>query len=126
MKFEMTEKGFKVPLEYGELQISGNEAYGFRPYQLMAASIAGCSGGVLRQILEKKKLDVEDIEIQTEVTRNEAEANRIEKIALHYVIKGTNLEETKIKKAIDLVKRNCSMARSVEESIKIEETFEIV
>ncbi|MFY4776424.1 OsmC family protein [Metabacillus sp. RGM 3146] len=126
MEFEMTEQGFKVPFDFGELEISGNEAYGFRPYQLMAASIAGCSGGVLRQILVKKKLEVEDIAISAEVTRNEAEANRIEKISLHYAIKGTNLEETKIKKAIDLVKRNCSMARSVEGSIEIEETFEIV
>lgn len=126
MKLSMKEKGFKTNTEFGELDISGNEEFGFRPYQLMTASIAGCSGGVLRTILKKKKLAVEDISIQAEVTRNEEEANRIEEISIHYVIKGDNLEEDKISKAMQLVKKNCSMARSVEGSITITETFELV
>jgi putative redox protein len=126
MRFEMKEVGFKTNAEYGELHISGNEEYGFRPYQLMVASIAVCSGGVLRTILSKKKIIIEDITIDTNVTRNPDEANRIEKIGIHYTIKGRELKADQIEKAIHIASKNCPMARSVEGSIKIEETFELV
>lgn len=126
MKFEMKEVGFKANVEYGELHVAGNEEYGFRPYQLMVASIAVCSGGVLRTILEKKKLKVDDITIDTDVLRNAEKANRIEKISIHYTIKGENLKEDQIQKAIHLANKNCPMAQSVAGSIEIEETFELI
>ncbi|MFD1737998.1 OsmC family protein [Bacillus salitolerans] len=126
LTFEMKEVGFKTKLEYGDLHVSGNEEYGFRPYQLMTASIAVCSGGVLRTILSKKKLEVEDITIQAEVERDEKKANKIEKIMIHYLIKGTGLKEDQIEKAIHLARKNCPMVQSVEGSIVVEETFELV
>ncbi|MBM6616489.1 OsmC family protein [Bacillus suaedaesalsae] len=126
MRFEMKEVGFKTNVEYGELHVSGNEDYGFRPYQLMVASIAVCSGGVLRTILEKKKLNIEDITIDTEVKRNPEYANRIEKINIHYTIKGENLKEDQVQKSIHLANKNCPMAQSVAGSIEIEETFKLI
>ncbi|WP_246943021.1 OsmC family protein [Bacillus pinisoli] len=126
MKFEMKEVGFKTNLEYGELHVAGNEEYGFRPYQLMVASIAVCSGGVLRTILSKKKIVIEDMSLSADVVRNEQEANRIEKIMIHYTIKGNNLDSTQIEKAIHLASKNCPMAQSVKGSIEIEETFELI
>ncbi|WP_191566247.1 OsmC family protein [Metabacillus idriensis] len=126
MEFKMREVGFSANFEYGELHIAGNEEYGFRPYQLMVSSIAVCSGGVLRGILEKKRLAVEDITIQAKVERNKEEANRIESIAIHYLLKGNDLSEEKIEQSIKLARKNCPMVRSVEDSIKITETFEIL
>ena len=49
MEFTMKENGFSTSFEYGESDISGNEQYGFRPYQLLVSSIAVCSGGVLEK-----------------------------------------------------------------------------
>lgn len=126
MKFKMREVGFSTELEYGELHVAGNEQYGFRPYQLMVSSIAVCSGGVLRTILQKKRMLVEDISLTAEVTRNEKEANRIEKIQIHYVIKGKDLAHDKVEQAVELAKKNCPMVQSVKDSIEVTETFEIV
>ncbi|MCA1318608.1 OsmC family protein [Bacillus tianshenii] len=126
MKFKMREEGFSTELEYGELHVAGNEQYGFRPYQLMVSSIAVCSGGVLRTILQKKRMLVEDISLTAEVTRNEKEANRIEKIQIHYVIKGKDLAHDKVEQAVELAKKNCPMVQSVKDSIEVTETFEIV
>ncbi|WP_282034297.1 OsmC family protein [Metabacillus indicus] len=125
MEFKMREVGFSAEFEYGKLNVAGNEEYGFRPYQLMVSSIAVCSGGVLRGILEKKRLEVEDITIHATVKRNEEEANRIESIAIHYVITGKDLKEEKVDGAVKLARKNCPMVRSVEGSIEITETFEI-
>lgn len=125
MDFKMKEGGFITDLPYGQLEVSGNEEYGFRPYQLMVSSIAVCSGGVLRKILEKQRVNFKDISIKADVTRNEEMANRIEKVALHFTITGDGLKEEKIQKAMELTKKNCSMVQSVIGSIEVEETFEI-
>lgn len=127
MEFKMKkEEGFITITEFGELHVAGDEQYGYRPYQLMVASIAVCSGGVLRKILTKKRMEIEDISISTNVERNETKANRIEKIHIHYKIKGKNLNENKIHQSILLASKNCPMAQSVIGSIEIEETFELV
>lgn len=126
MKFSMKkeEVGFTTELEYGTLHISGDEKSGFRPYQLLVSSIAVCSGGVLRQILDKKRMQYEDIQISADVTRNEDEANRVEAIHLHFTLEG-DLDEKKVEKALELTKKHCSMAQSVIGSIDLKETFEI-
>lgn len=126
MEFTMKEGGFITELPYGRLEVSGNEEFGYRPYQLMVSSIAVCSGGVLRKILEKMRIDFEDIHIKAKVERNPAQADRIEKIQLHFTIKGKELVESKLEKAMILTKKNCSMVQSVIGSIIVEETFEMI
>ncbi len=119
------EVGFTADFGYGTLHISGDDQYGYRPYQLLVSSIAVCSGGVLRQILDKKRMKYEDIKINADVTRNEEEANRVEKIHLHFTLIG-DLDEQKVERALELTKKHCSMAQSVIGSIELKETFDIV
>ncbi|RSK26069.1 OsmC family peroxiredoxin [Bacillus sp. HMF5848] len=125
MEFKMKENGFVTNVEYGELHVSGNEEFGFRPYQLMVSSIVVCSAGVLRKVLEKKRLHLEDMTVKANVIRNESEANRIEKIEITYLLKG-ELDEKKVEQSIELARKNCPMVQSVVNSIHITETFEII
>ncbi|WP_347552491.1 OsmC family protein [Pseudalkalibacillus hwajinpoensis] len=127
MEFKMKkeETGFTADFEYGRLHISGDEQFGFRPYQLLVSSVAVCSGGVLRQILDKKRMVYKDIKIKADVTRNAEEANRVEKINLHFTLIG-DLDEQKVERALKLTKKHCSMAQSIIGSIDLEETFDIV
>ncbi|MED1203932.1 OsmC family protein [Heyndrickxia acidicola] len=125
MKFQMQEVGFNIDLEYGNLSVSGNSDYGFRPFQLLIASIAGCSGGVLRAILEKKRINYKDIEIDAEVEREEQEPKRIKKIALTFTISGEDLNEEILEKSVKVAMKNCSMAQSVKDSIEIIEQIKI-
>ncbi|MBD8069939.1 OsmC family protein [Bacillus sp. PS06] len=126
MEFKMKEVGFTTQFEYGELHVAGDEQHGFRPFQLMVSSIVVCSGGVLRKILEKKRINIDNMTIKSSVERNESEANRIEKISIHYIITGKDLNEKKIAQSIELASKNCPMTQSVKGSIEIEETFELV
>ncbi|MDQ0175665.1 OsmC family protein [Bacillus chungangensis] len=126
MKFNMKDGGFYTELPYGRLDISGNEENGFRPFQLLVTSVAVCSGGVLRKVLEKQRMEVEDMTITADVKRNEEAANRIEKITIHFKIKGKKLEEKKVAKALELAQKNCSMFQSVIGAIDVTETFELV
>ncbi|MED4780180.1 OsmC family protein [Brevibacillus choshinensis] len=126
MQFEAKENGFVTHLSYGDLHVSGDEQYGFRPFQLMVSSIAVCSSGVLRKVLEKMRMPCSDMKVTAEVVRNEEKANRIEKIHLHFIISGENLQEEKVKKAIEASRKNCPMVQSVQDSIEITESFELV
>ncbi|MBM7572425.1 OsmC family protein [Aquibacillus albus] len=126
MRFYLKESGIRTSFPFGELDISGDEALGFRPFQLMVASIAGCSANVFRKILEKQRIEVEDITVEAEIDRNVDEANKIEKIHLHFIIKGKRLDDDKLYKNLEVSRKNCSMIRSVENSIEITETLETI
>lgn len=126
MEFTAKEHGFVAHLSYGDLHVSGDEQYGFRPFQLLVSSIAVCGAGVLRKVLEKMRMPCSDMKVTADVELNEDKANRVEKIHLHYVITGEQLQADKVKKAIELARKNCPMAQSVEGSILITETFELV
>ncbi|MEW8969415.1 MAG: OsmC family protein [Mesobacillus sp.] len=127
MEFKMKpDVGFFTETGFGRLDVAGDDQYGFRPYQLLVSSVAVCSGGVLRKVLEKMRMDIEDIHIKADAERVEEEANRVSKITVHFRIAGKNLDEKKIEKAMALTRKNCSMVQSVVGSIEVEETFEIV
>ena len=126
MKFHMKEKGMRADLGYGVLDVSGDNQHGFRPFQLMVASIAGCSGSVFLKILEKQRMEIEDLIISADVERNALKANSIESITLHYIVKGYRLNPEKLQRNLELSRKNCSMIRTVEDCIEIKERLEIV
>lgn len=124
--FKMKEHGYNMETEFGELSISTDSAYGFRPLQLMIASIVGCHSTALRTVLSKMRIDFKDIKVSANAERNKAKANRIEKIHLIYGIRGENLRHEKIEKAAAVARKNCGMIQSVQDSIQITESFEII
>lgn len=117
---------YEMATNFGNMKISSDEAFGFRPYQLMVASIAGCSGTVMKKIFTKKRLDINDLTIKAEVTRNPDEADRIEAIHLTFVVQSNDLTDQAMEKIVELTRKNCSMVQSVVGSIDIHESFEII
>lgn len=126
MELKKEERGFVTETAYGSLHVSSDEQQGFRPFQLMATSVAGCSAIVLNKVMAKMRMPCDDIKVSVQVERNEAEANRIERIQLHFVICGQNLKKDKVERAMALARKNCPMVQSVKNSIDVTETFEIV
>ncbi|TWT03009.1 OsmC family protein [Planococcus sp. CPCC 101016] len=125
MNYSMNKNGFTGHLPFGELQISSNEEYGFRPYQLLVSSLAVCSGGVMRKVLDKMRMPAEDIKVEIkEIVRNKDEADRVEKVHLHFIVSG-EINEEKMPRILELTRKNCSMVQSVKDSIEIIETFEV-
>lgn len=126
MKFTLNDTGaFLTEFDYGQLSISGNADIGYRPFQLLVSSIAGCSGGVFKKVLEKKRIPFKSIEINAEVERNEQQANRVTKISLHFIVYGDNLSYEQVEKSLRVATKNCAMVQSVKDAIEIEETVEV-
>lgn len=124
MKFVMTEKGFSTSTVFGELQISGTDGNGFRPIQLFISSLAGCSGVIMRTILNKKRIPFTDIQIETEVERTSQ--GRITSVHLHFLVTGQQLDTITMEKVLKLTRRNCQMVQSVQAGIEITESISLV
>ncbi|MDA3129858.1 OsmC family protein [Aliibacillus thermotolerans] len=85
MKFNFKDSGaLEAEFEYGKLDISSNSELGFRPVQLLVSSLVGCSGGLLKKVMEKKRIAFDTIKMEVEIERNEEEANKVTKIVLHF------------------------------------------
>lgn len=121
LDFQWNHDHLETDLGFGKLDISGDETKGFRPFQLMVSSVAGCSAGVFTKILNKQRIDFDDLKIKADVERIEAEANRIAKITFTYTVVGKNLDEKKMQRNLELAKKHCSMLQSVKGSIEVEE-----
>ncbi|PKR76932.1 osmotically inducible protein C [Halalkalibacillus sediminis] len=126
MKFNVTDQHITSELDYGELMISGDETKGFRPFQLMVSSLAGCSALVYKRILEKQKIEYDEMTIEAEVERSEDSVHKIEKVMLNFKVKGEGLNQEKMQKSLHTASKNCSMVQSVVPTIEVIETVEIV
>jgi uncharacterized OsmC-like protein len=115
--------GFTIDLPYGELHISSDDQFGFRPYQLLVSSVAACSGSTLRKILNKQRIQIDDMRVVADVTKNDEGAQEIEKIHMHFDIFGPELDVKKIEKALELTRKYCSMVQSVNKNIDITESY---
>lgn len=121
MNFTMTETGFTTLTKFGELHISSEAENGFRPFQLMLASLAGCSGEVMRTILQKKRISFSSIDINTRM--EQSPRGRVTSIHLHFIVTGNQLDEKVMENVLRLTKRNCQMVQSVQAGIKITESI---
>lgn len=126
MKFNFKDSGaLEAEFEYGKLDISSNSELGFRPVQLLVSSLVGCSGGLLKKVMEKKRIAFDTIKMEVEIERNEEEANKVTKIVLHFIVFGKNLSISKVQKSLDLAIKNCAMIQSVNSAIEVVETIEV-
>lgn len=125
MDFSLDEHRVIGELKYGELSITGNSEYGYGPSELLVSSVVGCSGGVLKNILEKKRVSYDDIKIKVNISKSEEEVARITNIHIHFILEGNDLDEEKIKSSVELTPQHCPMVQSVKDSIEVKETFEL-
>lgn len=72
------------------------------------------------------RLDIEEIKVSVEVERNPKVANRIEKLHLHYSVKGDGLQKDKVEKAGALARKNCAMIQTIQGSVQVTESYEVV
>jgi len=126
MKFVVGDQRVEAELSHGNLIVSGDDKKGYRPYQLLVTSVAACSVSVFKRVLEKKRINFNNITVEADVRRNEKQANRIEEIHLIFKVSGDGLDLEQLEKSLAVSSRNCAMVRSVEGSIDIHEKVEII
>ncbi len=116
--------GVKIDID-GAPEIGGKNL-GFRPMQLMLAGIGSCSSMDIISKLQKQKQPLQDLEVEVDGEREQGKAPSIfKKIHVHFKIRG-NIEESKVKRAVDLsMGTYCSVARILEKTAQISYSFEL-
>jgi len=94
------ETGFEVPL--GASPAVGGDNDGFRPMELMAISLAGCTAMDVISILRKKRQDVMDFEVQVHAKQATDHPRVFTQATIHYIITGHNVDEKAVVRAMEL------------------------
>jgi putative redox protein len=120
----LNEEGGKIRMD-GTTSIGGLEG-GFSPMQLLLAGIGGCSAIDIIGILEKQKQDLQDLQIVVDGDKKKKDKHsEFRTIHLNFIFTG-NLEEKKVKRAIDLsLDKYCSVSKALEKGSEISYDFEI-
>ncbi len=104
-----------------------DEGVGMKPSELLLVALASCTAVDVVEILAKKRLHLESLEISTEAQQDQDPPWAFRKIHLSYRLKGTDLTEKEVKQAIDLSEQNyCSVAATLRGVTQITTSFEIM
>lgn len=96
----VNDEGYLVPMD-ASAKVGGQDV-GFRPLQLLAVGLAGCTGMDVISILQKKRQEVTGFEVSAEVERSTEHPKVFTKIILTYTVKGKNLDPQAVERAVEL------------------------
>jgi putative redox protein len=109
----------------GDPDVGGNDTAP-RPMELLLLGLGGCTGMDTISILKKKKQPVEGLEIVLRGEKADNHPKRYTKIQMEYVVKGKGIDETAVKRAIQLsTEKYCSVKATLEEKTDISFSYRI-
>ena len=94
------ESGFTIPL--GTSPDLGGDNDGFRPMELLAIGLAGCTAMDVISILQKKKQAVTAFEVRVHADQAEEHPHVFTKIVIEYVVRGHAVEQAAVERAVQL------------------------
>ncbi len=94
------DSGFKVPL--GSYPEVGGDDDGFRPMELMAVSLAGCTAMDVISILTKKRQAVTDFQVKVDTERADQHPKVFTKAIIEYHVAGKDISESAVTRAMEL------------------------
>jgi putative redox protein len=94
------DSGYQLPL--GTDKSVGGDEDGFRPMELIATGLAGCTAMDVVSILTKKRQDVTAFEIQVHAERAENHPKVFTHAIIDYIVTGHGVGETAVVRSIEL------------------------
>ncbi len=105
----------------------GGANTGLRPTELLLIGVGGCSGMDIVSVLKKKKQHLTGLEVNVGGKKAETYPQKFTDINIEFVVRGRNLSEEAVKKAVDLsMEKYCSVKATLEGSAKITFSYTIV
>lgn len=95
-----SDEGYLLPMDASS-KVGGKDL-GFRPLQLFAIGLVGCTGMDVISILQKKRQEVTGFEVSAEVERAEEHPKVFTKIMLEYKVTGKNIDREAVERAVEL------------------------
>lgn len=119
------EKGHSTVMD--AVKEKGGEGIGFTPGRLLLASVGGCTAMDIVQLLRKRRVSFSSVEVYVGGEQESGYPAYYKKIRLKYVVKGKDVPEDEVERAIRLSKDvYCSVGATVEGRAVIETSYEII
>jgi putative redox protein len=96
----IADSGFTVPL--GSDPKVGGDDDGFRPMELMAISLAGCTAMDVISILVKKRQEVKDFQVKVSAERADQHPKVFTSALIEYHVAGMDISESAVTRSIEL------------------------
>jgi putative redox protein len=117
--------GFSLPL--GANPKVGGDNDGFRPIELFAIGLAGCTAMDVISILQKKRQAITQFEVHVQADRASDHPRVFTDIQITYEISGHDVKEGAVKRAIDLSENKyCPAHAMLKKAVSIESTYKII
>ena len=98
-----------------------------RPMELVLAGTGGCTAYDVVLILKRSRQEVEGCEVTLKAERAETEPKVFTKVHFHFVVRGRNLKESVVERAIKLShEKYCSASIMLEKTAELTHSFEII
>jgi putative redox protein len=117
----MADSGFPIKLDS-----HSSPETGMGPLEMVAVALAGCTAMDVISILVKKKVDVTGFEVKVDADRAADPPKRITKAVLEYVVRGHGVDESSVRRAIELsMTKYCSVHATLKDSFPIALNYSI-
>lgn len=105
---------------------SADDGVGCKPSELMLMALGSCSAYDVVGILEKKRYKLDDLKVQVTGEQDADPPWQFRRIHIHYTLRGENLREEDVRKAIELSEEKyCSVAATLRHGAELSFDFEI-
>ena len=110
-----------------EVQIDADKEKGASPMELILLGLGGCASYDVISILQKSRQEVQDVRCELTAQRAETVPAVYTDIHMHFVVKGKDILEKQVERAIKLsAEKYCSASRMlVQGGVNITHDFEI-
>jgi len=100
---------------------------GFRPMELLAMGLAGCTAMDVISILRKKRQDVVDFEVRVHTEKAEEYPKVWTKAVIEYVVTGRGVDPAAVERAMQLSRETyCPAQNMLGKAVNIETKYTII
>lgn len=104
----------------------GGRNLGVRPMEMLLMGMGGCTAFDVVMILNKARQDIVDVVVEMQATRADAVPKVFTEIHVHFIVKGRELNEKQVKRAVELsAEKYCSASIMLGKTASITHDYEI-
>jgi putative redox protein len=106
---------------------AGGRNMGVRPMEMVLLGMGGCTAFDVVMILKRSRQDIVDCHVELEAERAAEVPKVFTKIHVHYIIKGRQLNEKQVARAVNLTaEKYCSVSIMLAAVAEVTHDYEIV
>ncbi len=106
---------------------NGGRNLGPRPMEMLLLGLGGCTSFDVIHILRKARQPVTDCVVEITAERSESIPKVFTRIHVHFIVSGTGVEESHVKRAVKLsAEKYCSASMMLGKTAEITHDYEIV